>query len=109
MHDDHDRALRMNQQFHLALPAIARMPTLHDILAKLWLQMGPLISSGYRAGGRVMIDHHYPVLEAIKGHNSEAARAGIQRDILAGGDVLWTRGALATGDNDIMMNEETSE
>lgn len=109
MHDDHNLALRMNQQFHLALPVIARMPTLHDILAKLWLQMGPLISSGYRAGGRVMIDYHYPVLEAIRGHNCEAARAGIQRDILAGGDVLWTRGALATDDTDIMMDEETSE
>ena len=107
--DDHDRALRMNQEFHLALPVIAQMPILHDMLAKLWLQMGPLIASGYRAGGRVMIDHHYPVLDAIRGHDADAARAGIQRDIQAGGEVLWTRGTLATGDNDIMMDEETSE
>lgn len=95
---DHLQALRLNQQFHLALPEIARMPILLDILQKLWLQMGPLISSGYRQGGRVMIEYHYPVLDAIRAGCSSTARTAIQDDILAGGEVLWHRGALAAND-----------
>lgn len=100
---DHLQALRLNQQFHLALPEIARMPILLDLLQKLWLQMGPLISSGYRHGGRVMIEYHYPVLDAIRAGNSAAARKAIQGDILAGGDVLWHRGALAAN---VMQDED---
>lgn len=96
--NDHLRALRMNQEFHLALPEIARMPVLLDVLQKLWLQMGPLISSGYKQGGRVMIEYHYPVLDAIKAGSSNRARAAIRDDIMAGGEVLWHRGALATNE-----------
>ena len=98
---DHLRALRMNQQFHLALPEIAGMPVLLNLLQKLWLQMGPLISSGYRQGGRVMIETHYPVLDAIRAGDGIRARAAIRDDILAGGEVLWHRGALAANDTNI--------
>lgn len=93
--DDHLRSLRMNQKFHLALPEIGEMPTLRGVLENLWLQMGPLIASGYDAGGRVMIDHHYSVLESIRLADGPAARKAIQDDILSGGEVLLLRGALA--------------
>ncbi len=92
---DHLRALRTNQKFHLALPEIADMATLRSLLENLWLQMGPLISSGYDAGGRVMIDHHYTILEAIRMADGAAARAAIRNDIMIGGEVLLLRGALA--------------
>jgi DNA-binding GntR family transcriptional regulator len=71
------------------------MPTLRGVLENLWLQMGPLIASGYDAGGRVMIDHHYSVLESIRLADGPAARKAIQDDILSGGEVLLLRGALA--------------
>lgn len=92
---DHWHALRMNQKFHLTLPEIAGMTTLRGLLENLWLQIGPLISSGYDAGGRVMIDHHYTVLEAIRFADGAAARAAIRTDIMMGGEVLLLRGALA--------------
>jgi DNA-binding GntR family transcriptional regulator len=92
---DHLQGLRMNQRFHFALPEIGGMQILRALLESLWLQMGPLISSGYREGGRVMIDHHYTVVEAIRTANGPAARAAIREDILAGGEVLLLRGALA--------------
>ncbi|MEO9338419.1 GntR family transcriptional regulator [Mesorhizobium sp. SB112] len=92
---DHLQGLRMNQKFHFALPEIGGMQILRALLENLWLQMGPLISSGYRQGGRVMIEHHYSVVEAIRTANGPAARAAIREDILAGGEVLLLRGALA--------------
>lgn len=93
---DHLQGLLMNQRFHFALPEIGGMQILRTLLESLWLQMGPLISSGYREGGRVMIDHHYSVVEAIRTANGPAARAAIREDILAGGEVLLLRGALAS-------------
>lgn len=96
MRGDQMEALRMNQRFHLALPRIARMPTLAGLLENLWLQMGPLISSGYQAGGRVMIEHHYAVVDAIRNGAEEAAGAAIRTDIMSGGEILLRRGMLAT-------------
>ncbi|WP_047145155.1 GntR family transcriptional regulator [Aquamicrobium sp. LC103] len=96
---DHLQGLRMNQRFHFALPEIGGMMILRGLLENLWLQMGPLISSGYRDGGRVMIEHHYSVVEAIRNANGPAARAAIREDILAGGEVLLLRGALASASN----------
>lgn len=88
-------ALRMNQRFHLALTEVAGMSILRGLVENLWLQMGPLIASGYRAGGRVMIEHHHPVVNAIRNGDGEAARAAIRTDIMKGGEVLLSRGALA--------------
>lgn len=95
---DHLQALGTNQRFHLSLPRIAGMPVLGGLLENLWLQMGPLIASGYRAGGRVMIDHHYAVLDAIRAGDGAGARAAICADILAGGEVLLQSGTLAEPD-----------
>jgi len=81
-------AIALNEQFHLALPAIAGLPTLAGILKPLWMRMGPLISELYEAGGRSMIEHHYPVLEAIRAGDGPAARRGIAQDILKGGEVI---------------------
>ncbi|WP_371823394.1 GntR family transcriptional regulator [Paracoccus sp. Z118] len=92
---DQMEALRMNQRFHLALTEIAGMPILRGLVENLWLQMGPLIASGYGAGGRVMIEHHHPVIDAIRNGDGEAARAAIRTDIMKGGEVLLTRGSLA--------------
>jgi DNA-binding GntR family transcriptional regulator len=84
-------AIALNEQFHLALPAIAGLPTLAGILKPLWMRMGPLISELYEAGGRSMIEHHYPVLEAIRAGDGPAARRAIAQDILKGGEVILQR------------------
>jgi len=77
--------LELNQAFHFELPTIAQMPVLYGTLRRLWLQMGPLVASAYTAGGRTMIDPHYPLLTALK-NRDPAAAAAIQADILSGGE-----------------------
>ncbi|MCW2241905.1 GntR family transcriptional regulator [Azospirillum canadense] len=82
-------ATELNQMFHFELADIADMPVLRDILRRLWLQMGPLIADVYGGAGRTMIDHHYPLMDAIRRHDGPAAARAIQADILlASGPIL---------------------
>lgn len=82
-------ATELNQMFHFELADIADMPVLRDILRRLWLQMGPLIADVYDGAGRTMIDHHYPLMDAIRRHDGPAAARAIQADILlASGPIL---------------------
>jgi DNA-binding GntR family transcriptional regulator len=83
--------LELNQSFHFELAAIGRMPVLYGTLRKIWLQMGPLVADAYVEGGRAMIDHHYPVIEALRRHDREAAAAAIMQDILDGGHCILKR------------------
>lgn len=82
---DWREGLRANQEFHFRLAAIARMPILGAQLRRLWLRMGPLIAQTYIEGERAMIEHHYPVLDALRAHNPKAAARAIQDDITKGG------------------------
>jgi DNA-binding GntR family transcriptional regulator len=77
-----------NQAFHFELPAIAKLPVLHGILRRIWLQMGPVIADSYTAGGRSMIDYHYPVIEALRRRDGQAAAAAIMNDITLGGQAI---------------------
>ena len=85
------KGAELNQMFHFMLPKIAGLPVLNGILRRLWLQMGSLISDAYLPGGRAMIDHHYPVVEALKRHDPAAASMAIVDDILLGGKPLLER------------------
>ncbi|MEF9964914.1 MAG: GntR family transcriptional regulator [Comamonas sp.] len=85
------QAIALNQDFHFALCQLARMPLLSDILYGLWLKMGPLIAQSYSEGGRSMIDHHYPVIEALRRNDPHAARVAIQTDLLSGGQSIYER------------------
>lgn len=82
---------RFNQAFHLALPKIARLPVLDGILHRIWLQMGPLIADSYLKGGRAMVDYHYPVIDALRRHDSAAAAKAIVDDIVLGGKAIMDR------------------
>lgn len=88
---DRLKGTQLNQAFHFLLPQIAGLPVLTTILRRLWLQMGPHISDAYIAGGRAMIDHHYPVVEALKRHDPAAASMAIVDDILLGGKPILER------------------
>lgn len=91
------QAIGLNQAFHFEFCRIADMPLLGDILRRLWLKMGPLIAQQYEEGGRAMIDYHYPVLEAFRQGDAQAARAAIQADILSGGHAILTAKTQAQG------------
>lgn len=88
---DRLKGTELNQVFHFMLPQIAGLPVLNGILRRLWLQMGPHISDAYIQGGRSMIDHHYPVIEALKRHDSAGASMAIVDDILLGGKPILDR------------------
>jgi DNA-binding GntR family transcriptional regulator len=88
---DRLKGTQLNQAFHFMLPQIAGLPVLNNILRRLWLQMGPHISDAYIEGGRAMIDHHYPVIEALKRHDPAAASMAIVDDILLGGKPILDR------------------
>lgn len=88
---DRLKGTELNQAFHFMLPQIAGLPVLNGILRRLWLQMGPHISDAYIQGGRAMIDHHYPVVEALKRHDPVAASMAIVDDILLGGKPILAR------------------
>lgn len=85
------KGTELNQAFHFMLPQIAALPLLTGILRKLWLQMGPLIADSYLKGGRAMIDYHYPVIDALKRHNSSDAAMAVADDILLGGQSIFDR------------------
>ncbi len=81
-------AVGLNQRFHFEYCKIARMPTMLEILQRLWLKMGPLIAQIYAEGGRDMIDGHYPLMAAIRNKDPQAARIAMQTDILSGGQPI---------------------
>ncbi|WP_227270685.1 GntR family transcriptional regulator [Roseobacter weihaiensis] len=74
-------AIEMNQKFHFALAEIAGMPILLDILSRLWLRTGPLISGYYAATHKDMVEHHHQIIAACKTHDPAAARAAMRDDI----------------------------
>lgn len=84
-------ATELNQRFHFGLATVGKLPILLELLRRLWLQMGPLISEVYEHGGRSMIDYHYPVVEAIRRGDAKAARKAIRDDILLGGQIILQR------------------
>lgn len=84
-------ALDLNQTFHFALVDIAAMTVLRGILHRLWLQMGPLIAASYHEGGRVMIDNHHRVFEAIQAKDPDAAERAIVADIGDAGRLILER------------------
>jgi len=81
-------AVLLNQQFHFEYCRVAGMPNLLAILRVLWLKMGPLIAQSYEAGGRDMVDHHYPLIVAFKNKDARAAKLAVQNDIISGGRAM---------------------
>ncbi len=74
-------AIEMNQKFHFALAEIAGMPILLDVLGRLWLRTGPLISGYYAASHEDMVEQHHQIIAACESRDAAAARAAMQADI----------------------------
>ncbi len=86
----HD-ALELNQMFHSAFANIAGMPILSGVLNRLWLQMGPLLADAYRYGGRLMVDTHPLIVDAVADRDPERAERMMIKDISEAGDLLLKR------------------
>lgn len=88
---DFIRGAELNQAFHFRIMQVAKMPILSGVIQRIWLQMGPVIADAYIDGGRSMIEHHYPVIEALKRRDPDAAAATIMNDLIKGGQAVYDR------------------
>jgi DNA-binding GntR family transcriptional regulator len=100
---DFIRGAELNQAFHFRIMQIAKMPVLSGVIQRIWLQMGPVIADAYLDGGRSMIEHHYPVIEALKRKDPDAAAATIMNDLIKGGQAVFDR--VSTLDQDSESDE----
>jgi DNA-binding GntR family transcriptional regulator len=81
-------AVRLNRLFHAELSRIAALPLLDEIIQRMWLRMGPIISTIYASGGFAMIEHHYAIAKAIRAGDAVAAENAILDDINAAAEIV---------------------
>jgi DNA-binding GntR family transcriptional regulator len=85
---DPHQASEYNREFHLALVAIAEMPTVLSMVEMMWARMGGLIhrvNLNRRRKRDYGPDHeHYGVLKGLRTKDSSLARLSIQNDIRFG-------------------------
>lgn len=84
---DYSAALQHNYDFHLSLYRQSQMPNLIEILERLWIQVGPLLTYLYPYGhptyeGR---HQHLNILEALEAKDSVALRKAVEQDLIEGG------------------------
>ncbi|MBP0635502.1 GntR family transcriptional regulator [Cupriavidus sp. AcVe19-6a] len=92
-----------NQAFHFAVYAAARMPILLQMIESQWLRIGPILNHDLRSGSRrvderVAVKHHDKLVEALRGHDSEAACAALRGDIESAAAYIVSAGVLVNAD-----------
>lgn len=79
-------AVSANHDFHFTIYRTSGMPTLVEMIERLWLRAGPILNLDMRSerqrlkGGSAM-QSHAALVEAIRMRNPDAARAALQSDI----------------------------
>jgi DNA-binding GntR family transcriptional regulator len=93
------KAVAINQKLHFAIYRAAKSDMLVDVIAGLWLKMGPIINLDLRenperlkSGGAM--NFHGAALAAIRKKDGEAARQAITGDIQGAGEFIIARGRL---------------
>jgi DNA-binding GntR family transcriptional regulator len=85
---DSAAAVAANRDLHFALYEAAAMPSLIDMIERLWLKAGPILNLDMRheprrlEGGSAM-QAHARLLEAVRHQDAPAARAALEDDIAA--------------------------
>ncbi len=84
---DYPTALQVNYDFHFAVYRQSQMPHLIEILERLWIQIGPLLTLLYPYGHPTYEgDHqHINVLKALRARDPQALRAAFEADLIEGG------------------------
>lgn len=88
-----DVIIRLNKELHFAAYQGSGMPTLVDLIAGLWLQVGPVINLDLRAGSRRLaeapaIKHHAILLEGLREASPQKAGKGLQGDLLSAAEMI---------------------
>ncbi len=85
---DSAAAVAANRDLHFALYEAAAMPSLIEMIERLWLKAGPILNLDMRheprrlEGGSAM-QAHARLLEAVRRRDAPAARAALEDDIAA--------------------------
>lgn len=88
-----DLIIRLNKELHFAAYQGSGMTTLVDLIAGLWLQVGPVINLDLRAGSRRLAEapalvHHAILLEGLRQASPEQAREGLRGDLLSAAEMI---------------------
>jgi DNA-binding GntR family transcriptional regulator len=75
--------LALNKEFHLTIYQAAGNPLLMDLIEKLWVRAGPVMTYLFRNSSVAMqsVGPHDAILAALRRADGPAARAAVQRDI----------------------------
>lgn len=85
-------SIAKNHAFHIEVCKAADMPELMEIIEILWLKIGPSLNI-LRArrpenAPKSKSNYHQKILQALKAKDPEAARTGIEMDLIHGGESL---------------------
>lgn len=86
-------ALEANRAFHFTMFEHARMPTLVQMLERLWMRVGPMLSELYPDARPFYPDvhQHVAILQALKKREAYALRMAVRLDLIEGGRNLLRR------------------
>ncbi|WP_347268851.1 GntR family transcriptional regulator [Paracoccus sp. (in: a-proteobacteria)] len=84
---DYPMALQANYDFHFTIYRLSHMPHLIEILERLWIQIGSLLTLLYPHGHPTYDgDHqHLNVLKALRRRDPQAISTAIESDLMEGG------------------------
>ncbi|MET3578171.1 DNA-binding GntR family transcriptional regulator [Mesorhizobium robiniae] len=84
---DYPAALQANYDFHFSVYHKSQMPHLIEMLERLWIQIGPLLTFLYPHGHPTYDGQHQHlnVLSALKARDKKALRKAFEQDLIEGG------------------------
>lgn len=84
---DYAAALQHNFDFHFSVYRKSGMPHLIEILERLWIQVGPLLTLLYPHGHPTYAGphQHENVLAALRARDAQSVRLAFEQDLIEGG------------------------
>jgi DNA-binding GntR family transcriptional regulator len=84
---DYAAALQYNFDFHFAVHRKSQMPHLIEMIERLWIQAGPLLSLLYPHGHPTYEGQHQHinVISALRAKDEAALRSAFEQDLIEGG------------------------
>ncbi|MDI6029057.1 GntR family transcriptional regulator [Corticibacterium sp. UT-5YL-CI-8] len=84
---DYSNALQYNYDFHFAVYRKSDMPQLIEILERLWIQVGPLLTLLYPHGHPTYdgVHQHLNIIEALEARDEKALSQAVECDLIEGG------------------------
>lgn len=87
--------LRLNQQFHFSIYAIADNPQLMDVIELAWLRYGPMLNMLNGGSARDALlsgnDDHMEMIEGLRTHDAQRAKDALRSDLLDAASTICAR------------------